>query len=601
MGSGIFTLPPKILIGTGSVAGALFTWSFCGVISICGAYCWLELGLTLPIRYICEDGRIIRVSTPRSGGEKNILEYIFKKPAFFITCLYGIMFVILGNISGNAIIFAIYILIAAGNDPIGPASHSSQKGPIIGIAICLLTFCAALHTFSRRGGVILGNIVATIKVLVLLALAILGMVHAGRKFLQSAPGSINESAIPNAPENITSHLINNASSINLNPHNSFAGSRHDLGSFVDSSLFVIFTYTGFEQPFYVLSEVKRPRTILPKYTILAMVLTTFLYIFVNIAYMCVVPKEAYITNPPANAIDMASTFLHYLFDSTMGHHTAKRVMAGLICISIFGNLVVITFTAARVKQEIAKEGILPFSLFFATSHITPWAWLQSRFWPNEHARPATTRRGVDLDDDREKSPSPALLLHGLSSILLVAVTSMLSPVTAYSFLTTLYAYVNGIIIGVLVSGGLLYLKLDSWLRGKHGRNWADKVAYLPWLNPLHAFIYFAAVCFFMFTAFVPPTAGSPYEKHIQGYPWWVLPTVGLSSLLWGVVWYGGLKAILWKRRETLQVTRTPYIERDQDGHHIQTAELVEHERLREIEVFQRDVESDMKANVYEMT
>jgi amino acid transporter len=54
---------------------------------------------------------------------------------------------------------------------------------------------------------------------------------------------------------------------------------------------------------------------------------------------------------------------------------------GIIAISIFGNILVATFTAARVNQEIAKEGILPFSLFFATSHPTPSAWLQSKMKP----------------------------------------------------------------------------------------------------------------------------------------------------------------------------------------------------------------------------
>ena len=77
----------------------------------------------------------------------------------------------------------------------------------------------------------------------------------------------------------------------------------------------------------------------------------------------------------------------------------------------------------------------------------------------------------------------------------------------------------------------------------------------------------------------------------------MLPTVGLSSLLWGVVWYGGLKAIFWKRREKLQVTRTPYIEKDEDGYHIQTAELVEHEIFRDV---QGDVESNRSTEVYEM-
>jgi hypothetical protein len=36
--------------------------------------------------------------------------------------------------------------------------------------------------------------------------------------------------------------------------------------------------------------------------------------------------------------------------------------------SAIGNVIVVTFTAARVKQEIAKEGILPYSLFFAQSY-----------------------------------------------------------------------------------------------------------------------------------------------------------------------------------------------------------------------------------------
>jgi hypothetical protein len=50
-------------------------WAFSGVISICGCYCWLELGLTLPLREIIENGIAKRVSTPRSGGEKNFVGY----------------------------------------------------------------------------------------------------------------------------------------------------------------------------------------------------------------------------------------------------------------------------------------------------------------------------------------------------------------------------------------------------------------------------------------------------------------------------------------------------------------------------------------------
>jgi hypothetical protein len=70
-----------------------------------------------------------------------------------------------------------------------------------------------------------------------------------------------------------------------------------------------------------------------------------------------VPKEAYISTS-LNSIDMAGIFMHYLFDDSIGPETARRVMAGLIAISIFGNIVVMTFTSARVEQEIVKDGIL---------------------------------------------------------------------------------------------------------------------------------------------------------------------------------------------------------------------------------------------------
>jgi amino acid transporter len=477
------------------------------------------------------------------------------------------------------------------------ASNDHQHGPVIAIAMGLLTFCAGIHIFSRRGGIFLTNIFATIKILMVLSLAILGFVHAGGKHLQSKPNSINELPVENASSNITTAMINSAKDNNFNPHTSFSTQRHDLGSYVDSFLFALFAYTGFEQPFYVLSEVNRPRRVFPIYTVLGMALATFLYVFINISYFCVVPKEAY-TTTPANTIDMASVFLHYLFDSTRGPHVARRVMAGLISVSIFGNVLVMTFTAARVKQEIAKEGILPFSLFFATGHTTPWAWFKSRMWPEQAPAGATLADRLKIEDHLEKSPVAALMLHWFSSILLVAVTSMLSPVTAYSFLASLYSYVNCILIGALVSGGLLYLKLDSWFRGKKGRDWAHKVNYTPWLNPLHVFVYFSATAFFLVATFVPPTKGSPYVKAIQGYPWWVLPTIGISSLLWGVVWWSGLKGIQWRRRVKLTVGRLPYIEKDRDGNYVQKAELVEHQWLTDVS---SDSKSDRSEEVYQMT
>jgi len=71
IGGGIFAAPPIILRGTGSVGASLVLWSAGGIVALCGVMCWLELGLTIPRHQIYEDRLKKKVSTPRSGGEKN--------------------------------------------------------------------------------------------------------------------------------------------------------------------------------------------------------------------------------------------------------------------------------------------------------------------------------------------------------------------------------------------------------------------------------------------------------------------------------------------------------------------------------------------------
>jgi Amino acid permease len=490
------------------------------------------------------------------------------------------MFIFLGNISGNATAFGFYIEIAAGRNPLLDDPHHTERARVIGTAIGLLTFCAAFHIFTRRGGIWLSNILATIKVIMLLVLAVLGFVHAGGRYLQSKPGSINESPVLNAPINITTPLINNATNINF--HQAFAAPRHDLGSYVESLLFVLFAYTGYEQPFYVLTEVRQPKRVFPFYTVLGMSIATVLYMLMNISYFFVVPKEAY-TSVPSNTIDMASTFLHYLFDSSLGPDTARRVTAGLICLSVFGNVVVMTFTAARVKQEIAKEAILPYSLELATGYTTPFAWLRNRFSSASRARRGNNLttlqqklRDLKIDDPLEKSPVPALILHWFTSVLLIAITAMLPPVTAYSFLTALYAFVNCMVVGSLISGGLLYLKIHSLMNSTDSRRWSQVRSYIPPIDPLHVIIYFMGSIFLVGAAFVPPALNSPFAAKIEGYPWWVLPTVGLASLLLGVIWWGGLQFSFWSRTIRLIVSRTPVLDTDKYGDEVVIAELIEH-------------------------
>jgi amino acid transporter len=314
--------------------------------------------------------------------------------------------------------------------------------------------------------------------------------------------------------------------------------------------------SGFEQPFYVLTEVAKPRKIFPKYTLIAMLIAIFLFVLVNVAYFCAVPKNL---AGIAQAEDMATVFFSQLF----GDETAKRVMAAMIAFSIFGNIVVMTFTAARVKQEIAKEGILPFSLFFATGHTTPYAWLKDRWFP--------TRR--EEEEHLEQTPMAALGLHWFSSVILIGVTSMLDPATSYSILVSLYSYAIIVLNGAFVSGGLLLLKLQP------SRNWASDANFLPWINPLHAVVYFVTCVFVLFAAFAKPSAGSPYSYEMGHVQWFIVPTIGLSTLIWGLIWFFGLHIVMRRKVKELVVTRVAVTVPDEElpGQFRQESEVIYHE------------------------
>jgi hypothetical protein len=71
IGSGIFTVPPKILAGMGSIGASLLLWLLGGLIILCAVLCWLELGLPLPMHTVRQGDELVKVSAPRSGGEKN--------------------------------------------------------------------------------------------------------------------------------------------------------------------------------------------------------------------------------------------------------------------------------------------------------------------------------------------------------------------------------------------------------------------------------------------------------------------------------------------------------------------------------------------------
>lgn len=320
------------------------------------------------------------------------------------------------------------------------------------------------------------------------------------------------------------------------------------------------------------------------------------------------------------------------FQQAFGNETAPRVMAGIVAFSIQGSIFVMTFTACRVKQEIAKEGILPFFLFFSKSNITSYARLKARFFPDSE----------DEDEVPEQSPIPALFLHWAFSVILIAATSSRPPRVAYTILIELYGYTTILMVGFFVSVGLIYLRTFK------SKEWMPSIGFRPWGGPTAAIIYgcvpfpfspfpFSSsirfpfpfplcsfpfsfqspllnrlpsslshqpsstsphtshptptltqktyrlsrtICaFLLLTLFLNPSHASSFSPTRTGISAYVVPTVGLGSLVVGHCYYLVFAKLIprWRRKELI-VEREPIIVRQggkADGQWVQLMEVVE--------------------------
>lgn len=163
-------------------------------------------------------------------------------PKFLVTYMYGIVYILLGNVSGNAIAFGSCVMTAAGQaDP--------ARGTVIGIAIAATSTAILLHICSRRAGIVIRNTFAVMKVLLLVAI-VLGFLKAGGLRLGGAPKSTQ----------------------NFNADTVFYSTHHDVGSYSDSLLYIFNSYSGFKQPFLRPERSPQAAESLLPYTLIAMFL-----------------------------------------------------------------------------------------------------------------------------------------------------------------------------------------------------------------------------------------------------------------------------------------------------------------------------------------
>ncbi|CEP63494.1 Mup1p LALA0_S08e03752g [Lachancea lanzarotensis] len=437
LGTGVFAVSSSIYTLSGSIGLALVMWVAGAIIATSGLYVYLEYGSAIP----------------RNGGEKNYLEYVFTKPRFFVTSMYASYVFFLGWAASNSVNAAVMFLTAADTE----ITTWKQRGLALGV----LSFCFIVNSVNVKLGLYIQNLLGIFKLVIVIFISVTGWVVLGNKNLKTD-----------------------------NFHNAFEGTGNASAYGIVNALYnVIWSFVGYSNVNYALGEVKNPVRTLKIAGPVSMAFLTIIYIFVNIAYFAAVPKEKL----RSSKLILAADF----FDIVFGGH-AKKAAAAIVGLSAVGNVLSVIFSQGRIIQQLGREGVLPFSSFFATS------------------------KPFD-------SPAVGLLQH-----FIVCVVTIIAPPPgdAYNFILNLIVYPMNV-INLAISVGLLWI---YWQRRQKKIEWNPKIKAGVFVTG-----FFALSNIYLVVApYVPPS--NKGEEVYKSLPYWTHNVV-----TWGIFAIGAVYWLVWSQ------------------------------------------------------
>ncbi|KAF2815511.1 amino acid transporter [Mytilinidion resinicola] len=434
IGSGIFATPGSIVQSVGSIGITLLLWVAGALIA------WL--GLAISLEYGC--------MLPRSGGEKVYLEFVYRRPRFLASILIAVRSVLLGFTASNCIVFGEYVLYALKREP------SQFEGKLLGLG--LLTTVVIMHSCFLKTGILIQNVLGWVKI----ALAIFMVFTSIFVVLFRS----NEG-------------IEGASQIKTNSSYIWEGSVWNWGIISTAMFKVSYSYAGLSNVNSVLNEVKNPVKTLKSAATTALITSCALYLLVNVAYFLVVPIE--------DIKDSGELIAALFFERVFGTDVGRVLLPLAIATSAAGNVMVVTFSHARVVQEIARQGFLPFSQFISSSK--PFG-----------------------------APMGALITHYIPSFLVIIIPAG----NIYSFIMDVEGY-PGQFFSIASSAGLI------WLRFKRPDLRRPYRAFLPAVG-----FQIAHSISVIFAPFIP-REGLNWRQHLSAVSY---AFVGTAILLFGVLyWY----------------------------------------------------------------
>ncbi|MDP6993943.1 MAG: amino acid permease [Woeseiaceae bacterium] len=291
IGTGVFTSLGFQLLDIQSGFVILMLWAIGGLIAVCGAMTYAELGAALP----------------RSGGEYNFLTRIYHPAAGFVSGWTSATIGFAGPTALAAMTFAAYATSILPGESSLWLERILAAGLIIGLTI--------IHGSSRRssGGVQVIFTILKVAVIVLFCLIAILLVDAPQP-VRFTPASGD-------------------------------GALMVSGAFAVSLIYVSYAYTGWNAATYLSSELEDPQQTLPWILLTGTLIVTVLYVALNYVFLFAAPIAEM-----QGEVEVGFIAARWAFGETGGQFTG--LVLALLLVSTVSAM---TLAGPRVLQVIGED------------------------------------------------------------------------------------------------------------------------------------------------------------------------------------------------------------------------------------------------------
>ncbi|MBS1599715.1 MAG: APC family permease [Bacteroidetes bacterium] len=296
IGMGIFRTPVNVAKAVPSPFVFFAAWLAGGVIAICGALTYAEIGSRLPV----------------TGAYYKIFSYCYHPSiGFGVNCI--ILISNAASLAGVALIGAEYI-----TKVVFPSVNDSQTIEVI-IAIASVCIFYCVNLLGLKMSARTQNVLTIIKIsMILLLIVPLFFVH--------------HTSLPST-NTITTHTT----------------WMEYLKAFGIGLVAVSFTYGGYQQTINFGAEVKQPNKVIPRGIFMGIFIIIILYLTINFAYYSVIGFDGL-----KEGKNIAAIMASHVFGSAAG-----QILSVLLFLSVLAYVNVLLMSNPRVMFAMSEDGVLP--------------------------------------------------------------------------------------------------------------------------------------------------------------------------------------------------------------------------------------------------